>query len=298
MAASAGVDGDKWSHDLFESSSSLYDVQLNTNFSKPRNGGLFSQAMGKIAAPSPSLRPFGSATPPVASPPLVSPAAAAPSGDLFERLGGGAAKGQAARPAVSQVDERKARAREIALKEEQAAAREAERRIARQQAAEAEKEAKRLREEEEARRVVAEQEELSFQLARQQEEQMKQQQAQQQALLAQQRAAQQPQSTLLVVRNLVEGTTAEDVQAAFADFGKILSAKMDRMNTNDGSVDIMVEFENRDEAEGAKEKLEYIDSLICYRRVNGLTRLFAVGSAVHWRTDVLCASRSSLDLRL
>lgn len=260
---------DRWEHDLFNPLSDLYNPQLNSGFpagttTKTRriasSGGVFGKAMEDIGVkpPSPSLRPFGSATLPVASTSQRYGSEQYPPGDLFSsigmngissRTGGGVQLNDVEMSAASSTttdrDERRARQREIAHAEELARERERERKLARQRESK-EAEAKRLaqqQEEEAARKALLEQVEQEQYVSRQQEEEAERK-----------RRLRTAGATQIQVKNLVNGTTPEDVQAAFADFGEILSCDIKEVVGD--TVTMIVEFAKRNEAKNAVDKLK------------------------------------------
>ncbi|KAL7010005.1 hypothetical protein EMMF5_000024 [Cystobasidiomycetes sp. EMM_F5] len=210
-----------------------------------------------VKPPSPSLRPFGSATLPVASTSQRYGSEQYPPGDLFSsigmngissRTGGGVQLNDVEMSAASSTttdrDERRARQREIAHAEELARERERERKLARQRESK-EAEAKRLaqqQEEEAARKALLEQVEQEQYVSRQQEEEAERK-----------RRLRTAGATQIQVKNLVNGTTPEDVQAAFADFGEILSCDIKEVVGD--TVTMIVEFAKRNEAKNAVDKL-------------------------------------------
>lgn len=107
--------------------------------------------------------------------------------------------------------------------------------------------AQQQREEEDRARTASllDQQNFDAMVARRQEEEEEAQRASQ---------MQTESSTTVIVKNLVDGTTPEDVQAAFADFGVILNCKV--LETNGDVLTMQVEFGKRSDAETACGKLE------------------------------------------
>ena len=68
-----------------------------------------------------------------------------------------------------------------------------------------------------------------------------------------------PASTAVIVRNLAEGTTAEDVEAAFNEFGEIVSCEMDKLATG-GKLSARVAFRLMGDAERAIKRLQCVCS--------------------------------------
>ena len=66
-----------------------------------------------------------------------------------------------------------------------------------------------------------------------------------------------PPSTAVIVRNLAEGTTAEDVEAAFNEFGEIVSCEMDQAATG-GKLSARVAFRLLGDAERAVKRLQCV----------------------------------------
>jgi len=102
-----------------------------------------------------------------------------------------------------------------------------------------------LKEQAEQRRreELLRQEELDLQLPRRQVEEQEQ--------LLQQKSRQ---ATIVVIENLVDGTTPEDVKAALGDFGEILTCKV--LESNGDTVSMQLEFTNRADAQNAVNQLK------------------------------------------
>lgn len=236
------VDG-KWQHDLFGANSDSYEPQLNTSFGKAKrtvSGGVFGKALDGIASTSSSERSSAR------SPPLKSP-----SGDLFGRFGLNNTTAAAASSSTSNgpfsppsteisAKEREERLREKAQWEAQLREQDNQKKLARQQEKERE-----LREQAEQRRreELLRQEELDLQLPRRQLEEQEQ--------LLRQKSSQ---ATIVVIENLVDGTTPEDVKAALGDFGEILTCKV--VESNGDTVSMQLEFTNRPDAQNAVNQLK------------------------------------------
>jgi len=270
--AGNGVDG-KWERDLFNPLSDLYNPSVNTEAldrpatSRTSSGsGLFGKALGGIAQPSASLRPFGSASPSVASASansarnaaaLSGSGASAPSGgDLFGRLGMNgastatsrhqqqqAAEAQAQAKLSQEREERRTRQLAIAEREKQARERDEERKALRAREAELALQRADIEAKEEAMRLRMLEHEAER--SRYQEEE---------AERARQKKA--ASAVNVLVANLVDGTTPEDVKAAFGDFGEIGECKV--LSSNGDTLTMQVEFLNRDDATVAVSKLECV----------------------------------------
>ena len=210
--------------------------------------------MGSLAQPSPSLRPFGASydsNTRVVSPPAVAESSTsqyAPN-DLFGRFGVqgiNSTNGQqqavqtTARP---ELDERRARQKQLAEAEEAARLKAAEKKAQRQ--AEAAQKAEREAEEARQRALLLEQEAMNMEMSRQQEEELEREK--------QRKAAN---SVNVIVKNLVDGTTPEDVKAAFADFGEIGECKV--IASDGDTLTMLVEFSDRNDAATAVQKLEWV----------------------------------------
>lgn len=233
------MDG-KWEHDLFGAQSDLYSPQLNTSFGKAKrsaNGGVFGKALDGISSSSLHARASTKSPPPKN-----------PSGDLFGRFGlespASAASPASSRPfSPSNVDgtakEREERLRKKAEWEAQVREQDNQKRLARQQDRERE-----LKEQAEQRRreELLRQEELELQLPRRQLEEQEQ--------LLRQKSSQ---ATIVVIENLVDGTTPEDVKAALGDFGEILTCTV--LESNGDTVTMRLEFTNKGEAQNAVSQL-------------------------------------------
>lgn len=232
----------KWEHDLFGSDSDSLAPQLNTSFGKAKrstSGGVFGKALDGISSSSLNAR-AGARSPP----------ANAASGDLFGRFGidgpGGNASGSASngRSSPANVEatakEREERLRQKAQWEAQLRERDEQKRLARMQDKERE-----IKEQEEQRRreELLRQEALELQVARRQTEEQEQQ-----------LRIKSSQATLVVIQNLLDGTTPEDVQAALGDFGEILTCQV--LESNGDTVSMQLEFTNRGDAERAVKQLE------------------------------------------
>lgn len=222
---------------MFSAESDLYAPQLNTSFGKAKrsvSGSVFGRALDGISSTSLNAR---AAT---KSPPLKSPSA-----DLFGRFGLESPVGAAPStsngsfsPASTETSakEREERLRQKAQWEAQLRAQDDQKKLARQQERERE-----LREQAEQRRreELLRQEELDLQLPRREVEE-------------QERKA--SQATTVVIENLVDGTTPEDVKAALGDFGEILTCKV--LDSNGDTVSMQLEFTNRAEAQSAVNQLK------------------------------------------
>lgn len=229
------MDG-KWEHDLFGQDSDSLAPQLNTSFGKAKrstSGNVFTKALDGLG--SSSLNARASAK----SPPLKSP-----SGDLFGRFGldstpTGSGSSSPANTETA-AREREERLRQKAQWEAQLRQQDEQKRLARLLDKQRE-----MREQEEQRRreELLRQEALDLQVARRQTEE------QEQSL-----RNKSSQSTLVVVQNLVDGTTPEDVKAALGDFGEILSCQV--LESNGDTVSMQLEFINRADAETAVKQLE------------------------------------------
>lgn len=138
------------------------------------------------------------------------------------------------------AQEREERLRQKAEWEAQVREQDNQKRLARQQDRERE-----LREQAEQRRreELLKQEELDLQLPRRQLEEQEQ--------LLRQKASQ---ATIVVIENLVDGTTPEDVKAALGDFGEILTCKV--LESNGDTVSMQLEFTNRADAQNAVSQLK------------------------------------------
>ena len=238
--------------------------------SQPKD--LFSKAVGGIKQPNPSLRPFGDATPPIKTTTgALSPVSAAiepanyASNDLFDRLGvkGMNVDSDMMQVSLQRADERKERQRQIAMKEEEARQKE---RSKKEAAAARSREQHRLEEEERVQHKILEQAELDQMASRREEEEVQQsgllEEQRKQAFQRQQQPHQQvqQQGTLVIVKNLVDGTTPEDVKAAFADFGVIMDCRI--LGSNGDVLDMQVEFHDRKDAMMAVEKLEWVKTFM------------------------------------
>ena len=164
--------------------------------------------------------------------------------DLFGSLGvngitgntGGAVQLQ---NSTSHSDERRARQRQIADMEEQALQRERDRKLANQAAQ------RQAAEEEDAKRraILESLDNDRNYVSRQQEEEAERERAKKTAS-----------STCVLIQNLVDGTTPEDVKAALSDYGEILSCVI-KESTGE-VVSMLVDFSQRKEAIEAVNKLE------------------------------------------
>lgn len=125
---------------------------------------------------------------------------------------------------------------------EEAASQKAQEKKAQRQL-EAAHQAEREAQEARKRQSALEQEALDMEMSRQQEEE-----------LELQRQRREANSVNVIVRNLVDGTTPEDVKAAFADFGEIGECKV--LESNGDTLTMLVEFADRKDATVAVQKLE------------------------------------------
>lgn len=223
--------------------------QLNTSFGKARRSsgtGVFGKALSGIASSSSGTSRNATRSPPATS------AAASTSQDVFSRFNvptntvkgnGPASSGfRSASESDSTTNARLESLRQKAKFEAQAREREEEKRLALSRQKDVERQAREA-EEERRRAELLRQEEMDIQMARQQEEE-----------LQQQRTAKANQSTLVLIQNLVDGTTPEDVKAALGDFGEILDCRVQQSNGD--TVSMELDFLNRADAQKAVQQLK------------------------------------------
>lgn len=236
----------KWEHDLFGAESDSLAPQINTSFGKAKrsaSGGVFGKALDGISSPSLNARAAAR-----------SPPQASPSSDLFGRFGLNSPSGPvnsnvsasngSFSPATIEANaqEREKRLREKAQWEAELRQRDEQKRLARLQDKDRE-----TKEQEEQRRreELLRQEALDLQVARRQTEEQEQQ-----------IRIKSSQATLVVIQNLLDGTTPEDVKAALGDFGEILTCQV--LESNGDTVSMQLEFMNRGDAERAVKQLESV----------------------------------------
>ena len=262
--AVAGIDGN-WEHDLFHASSNVYNPLTNLQAidsparSNAQPKGLFTKALRGLTQPNPSLRPFGNATPTISSgtgntsSAITGGMEKSSSNDLFGRLdvNGRTYEQSLNAPPNSPADERRQRQKRLALVEEEAYQKDRQKKEA-FATAKLNESKRRLGEEERIRREVLDETDLDRLASRSEEEE-----AQKKVIIERQRQqhAQSNQlGTLVIVQNLVDGTTPEDVKAAFADFGTIIQCRI--LSSNGDVLDMEVEFQERTDAQLAVSKLK------------------------------------------
>lgn len=232
----------KWEHDLFGADSDSLAPQLNTSFGKAKrstSGGVFGKALDGISSSSLSAR-TGAKSPSSSS---------NPSNDLFGRFGldspgamASTSNGRAspANTEAAAAREREERLRQKAKWEAELRERDEQKRLARLQ--DKDREAKE-QEEQRRREELLRQEALDLQVARRQTEEQEQQ-----------LRIKSSQATLVVIENLLDGTTPEDVKAALGDFGEISTCQI--LESNGDTVSMQLEFMVRGDAERAVKQLE------------------------------------------
>lgn len=207
--------------------------------------------------------------------------------DLFGSLGvngitGNTGGGVQLQNSTSTTDERRARQRQIADMEEQALRRERDRKLANQAAQ------RQAAEEEDAKRraILESLDNDRNYVSRQQEEEAERERAKKTAS-----------STCVLIQNLVDGTTPEDVKAALSDYGEILSCVI-KESTGE-VVSMLVDFSQRKEAIEAVNKLECV-SLQSWAHLDTDFHLINSGALADGRTlrlSIVDKPKSSMSIR-